>query len=344
MPAARGAARSVSKRTSKATIPVVRAREAYPVPVVLVSGKEDFFASTATSLIKQTLVLEDPELEVTELAASGYSAGELSSYVSPSLFLEPRLVLIDGSESCTDAFITDVLSYLETPVDGTTIVLRHRGGQRGKKLLDAIRSAPQGVAIEVSCEPLKANELVDFVMGEFTAERRRIVPQAAQQLVSAFNADLEELASACRQLMTLTEDVITEELIDKYYGGRVETTGFKIADAAIAGRVREALALARHGFSTGIHPVPTVAACANKLRTMAKVSDLRGTDAQLASQVGGAPWMIGQARRELRGWDDASLGRAIELVAETDHRVKGGSKDAEFAVERMLRMIATRQL
>lgn len=344
MPAARGAARSVSKRTSKATIPVVRAREAYPVPVVLVSGKEDFFASTATSLIKQTLVLEDPELEVTELAASGYSAGELSSYVSPSLFLEPRLVLIDGSESCTDAFITDVLSYLETPVDGTTIVLRHRGGQRGKKLLDAIRSAPQGVAIEVSCEPLKANELVDFVMGEFTAERRRIVPQAAQQLVSAFNADLAELASACRQLMTLTEDVITEELIDKYYGGRVETTGFKIADAAIAGRVREALALARHGFSTGIHPVPIVAACANKLRTMAKVSDLRGTDAQLASQVGGAPWMIGQARRELRGWDDASLGRAIELVAETDHRVKGGSKDAEFAVERMLRMIATRQL
>lgn len=344
MPAARGAARSVSKRTSKATIPVVRAREAYPVPIVLVSGKEDFFASTATSLIKQTLVLEDPELEVTELAASGYSAGELSSYVSPSLFLEPRLVLIDGAESCTDAFITDVLSYLETPVDGTTIVLRHRGGQRGKKLLDAIRSAPQGVAIEVSCEPLKANELVDFVMGEFTAERRRIVPQAAQQLVSAFNADLAELASACRQLMTLTEDVITEELIDKYYGGRVETTGFKIADAAIAGRVREALALARHGFSTGIHPVPIVAACANKLRTMAKVSDLRGTDAQLASQVGGAPWMIGQARRELRGWDDASLGRAIELVAETDHRVKGGSKDAEFAVERMLRMIATRQL
>lgn len=344
MPAARGAARSATKRTSKATIPVVRAREAYPVPVVLVSGKEDFFASTATSLIKQTLVLEDPELEVTELAASGYSAGELSSYVSPSLFLEPRLVLIDGSESCTDAFITDVLSYLETPVDGTTIVLRHRGGQRGKKLLDAIRSAPQGVAIEVSCEPLKANELVDFVMGEFTAERRRIVPQAAQQLVSAFNADLAELASACRQLMTLTEDVITEELIDKYYGGRVETTGFKIADAAIAGRVREALALARHGFSTGIHPVPIVAACANKLRTMAKVSDLRGTDAQLASQVGGAPWMIGQARRELRGWDDASLGRAIELVAETDHRVKGGSKDAEFAVERMLRMIATRQL
>ncbi|CAG7843810.1 hypothetical protein USB125703_00022 [Pseudoclavibacter triregionum] len=338
------AAKTGAKAGSKRTTPVVPHREIRPAPVVLISGAEDYFADAALTLLRRTLLAEDPELEVTELAAAEYAAGELSTYVSPSLFMEPRLVVVEGAEKMSDSLLEDGISYLEAPVDGTTLVIRHRSGVRGKKLLDAVRSAPEGTAIEVVCEPLKANELVDFVMSEFRAERRRIVPSAAGQLVAAFNADLSELAGACRQLMTLVDDIVTDDLVEEYYGGRVETTGFKIADAALAGRVRDALALARHGFSTGISPVPIVAAVAAKLRLMAKVSGLSGSDAQLAKTAGAAPWQVGQARRDLRGWDDGSLGRAIQLVAETDHRVKGASRDAEFAVERMLRKIAARDV
>ena len=177
---------------------------------------------------------------------------------------------------------------------------------------------------------------------EFRAEQRRIDPQAAAHLVAAFNTDLSELASACRQLIALTSGDVSERDVERYYGGRVETTGFKIADAAIAGRLRDALGLARHGLSQGVHPVPIVAAIAGKLRLMAKVSDQSGSDAQLAGQVGAAPWQVGQARRDLRGWDERSLARAISLTAETDFMVKGGSRDAEFAVERLLRKIASR--
>ncbi|GGA74746.1 DNA polymerase III subunit delta [Pseudoclavibacter endophyticus] len=324
-------------------IPQLAPREIRPAPVVLLSGPEDYFADLALDLLRRTLRLEDPSLEVTELDAATYAAGALVTFVSPSLFMEPRLVIVEGVEKCTDALVADSIRYIETPVEGTTIVFRHSSGARGKKLLDAIRAA-KDVAIEVPCPKPKANELLDIVHGEFRAEHRRIEPQAASQLVAAFNTDLAELASACRQLIAVTTDDVTERDVERYYGGRVETTGFKIADAAIAGRLRDALGLARHGMSQGVHPVPIVAAVAGKLRLMAKVSDQRGSDAQLAGAAGAAPWQVGQARRDLRDWDDRMLGRAIVLTAETDQMVKGGSRDAAFAVERLLRRIAARDL
>lgn len=336
-------ASSAAKKPTKSAIPVLGPREVRPAPVVLVSGPEEYFADLAIGLLKRTLKLEDPSLEVTEVEASSYTGGALTTLVSPSLFMEARLVIISGVQTCTDALIVDGLRYLEQPVDGTTLVFRHASGVRGKKLLDGIRAA-KDLAIEVTCPKPKANELVDLVMAEFRAERRRIDPAAASQLVAAFNADVAELAAAAQQLMAVTTDEVTEREVERYYGGRVETSGFKIADAALAGRVRDALALANHGFATGVHPVPIVAAVAAKLRMMAKVSDQHGSDAQLAKIAGASPWQVSQARRDLRDWDDAKLGRAIVLVAETDHRVKGASRDAEFAVERLLRKIATRDV
>ena len=336
------APKKASKPSAKSRIQQVHWRESRPAPVVLVSGPEDFFAHEAITGLRTLLRTEDPSLEVTELDASSAAPGELTTVVSPSLFMEPRFVVAENVHQTGDAFLEEALSYLEYPVEGTTLVLRHASGVRGKKLLDAVRAMPD--AIEISCVALKANEQFDFVVAEFRAGGRRVQPQAAQALIAAFNTDLAELAAVCRQLMSVSpEPEISVELVERYYGGRVETTGFKVADAAIAGRVADALSLTRAGFDTGLNPVPIVAAIAMKLRTMAKVSDLGGSDAQLAGQVGAAPWQVGQARRELRGWSDQELGSAIRLTAETDWLVKGGSRDAEFAVERLVRRIAARE-
>jgi DNA polymerase-3 subunit delta len=87
-----------------------------------------------------------------------------------------------------------------------------------------------------------------------------------------------------------------------------------------------------------------VAAFASKLRTMAKVSGARGGSGQVAQQFGLAPWQVDRARRDLQGWDDAGLGRCIELLAETDAAVKGAGRDPVFALERMVGAISARGL
>jgi DNA polymerase-3 subunit delta len=160
--------------------------------------------------------------------------------------------------------------------------------------------------------------------------------------VAAFSTDLAELAGACGQLLADTAEDITETGVERYYSGRVETSAFRVADAAVAGRYAEALVLLRHALASGTDPVPLVAVFASKLRTMAKLAGSHGPSRQLAQRFGLAPWQVDRARRDLQGWSDAGLGRCIELVAETDAQVKGAGRDPVFALEHLIDAVSRR--
>ncbi len=325
-----------------ARIPQLAWDKVRPAPVVLVSGTEEFLAERAIALLRDILRAEDASLEVSDIAADTYAPGELATLASPSLFGEPRLVRVTGVEKCTDAFIAETLSYLEAPAADCYLVLRHAGGVRGKKLLDALRSGLGG-GIEVVCAELKKeSDKLDFVSAEFRTAGRRISPGAVRALVSAFAEDLAELAAACRQLLADAGEEITEATVERYYSGRVETNAFRVADTAIAGRHGEALVLLRHALASGADPVPIVAAFASKLRTMAKVSGARGSSGQLAQQFGLAPWQVDRAKRDLQGWTEEGLARGIQLLAETDAQVKGAGRDPVFALERMVNVVSAR--
>ena len=325
-----------------AKIPQLAWNRVRPAPVVLVSGPEGFLAERAIRALRDLLKAEDPSLEIHDLEADQYTPGELITLASPSLFDEPRLIRVVNVEKCTDAFITETLAYLEHPADDTYLVLRHAGGVRGKKLLDAIR-AGAGSGIEIACLELKKDqEKSEFAAAEFSAAGRRVTGGAIRALVSAFADDLSELASACQQLLADDADEITEVTVERYYSGRVETNAFKVADAAIAGRRGEALVLLRHALASGADPVPIVAAFASKVRTMAKLSGQNAPAGQLASTFGLAPWQVDRARRDLQGWTESGLSTSIEAIADTDAQIKGLGRDPVYALERMIGVIADR--
>lgn len=250
---------------------------------------------------------------------------------------------IRSVEKCSDAFLAEALAYLENPQEGATVVLRHTGASvRGKKLLEAIRSGSGG-GVEVACPAIKRDsDRYDFAASEFREAGRRIAPAALRALVGAFSDDLTELAAACQQLVNDVEGDITEQIVERYYGGRVETSAFTVADTAIAGRYGEALLALRQALDSGADPVPMVAAIAMKLRTMARVAGTREPSRQLATRLGMKDWQVDRARRDLSGWTQDSLGLAIQATARADAEVKGASRDAVFALERLVTVIATR--
>ncbi len=324
-------------------IPQISWRQPQPAPIVLVSGPEEVCAERAIAGIRDFLRAEDASLEVSDLRADDYASGSLLALTSPSLFGEPRLVRISGVEKCSDSFLTEALAYLDAPQDGATVVLRHTGSSvRGKKLLDAIR-AGQGSGIEIACPAVKRDsDRFDFAAGEFQSAHRKIAPLALRGLVGAFADDLTELAAACQQLIADVPGDITEQIVERYYGGRVETSAFTVADTAIAGRYGDALVALRHALASGADPVPLVAAIASKLRTMARVAGSREPARALAARLGMKDWLVDRARRDLTGCNETSLGMAIQAAARADAEVKGASRDPVFAVERLVTVIATR--
>ena len=340
MATARASAKT--KTASKARIPQLEWTDARPAPVVLVSGPEAFLADRASQAIRAALTAATEELEVHDVDASGYTAGELFTIASPSLFAEPRLIRVEGVEKCSDAFLEDAKRYVAEPAEDTTLVLRHSGGQRGKALLDLVRGGAGG-GVEVICPEVKKDQdRLAFAQAEFRRLGAQITPGALRMIVAAYSGGIGELAGACAQLVSDAGARITEDEVGRATEGRVETNAFKVADAATAGRAADALVLLRQALSTGTDPIPMLAALNMKVRAMARVFGAGGPSGQLAKELGMAPWQVERAQRELRGWREEDLARCIDLGAETEWRLKGGSRDPEYALEKYLLFVARR--
>jgi len=305
--------------------------DAKPAPLVFVVGPENYLAAKAIRGIRDQLREQFEQLEISEIPEGGYSAGELFNFASPSLFAEPRLVLIQGG---AEGLLEDLKSLLENPVEDCTVVVRlpNMVGHSGK-----IRKELAKQALSVSCEELKKDaERIDFVKREFARAKVPIEQPAIRALIGAFTSDLGELGAACSQL-TSTHNKVSLGDVEVAFGGRVETNAFKIADAALAGNAAEAIRLFRHGFSTGIDSVALVAALSMRIRQLARLfNDRNAAPATLGMQ----PWQIDKARKELSGWQEEQLAGLVRLAAQTDADVKGASRDPEYSVEKLLLAMA----
>ncbi len=248
------------------------------------------------------------------------------------------MVVVEELEALGEDFQQDALRYIAAPDPEVCVVFLHAGAVRGKKVLDALRQAgaPEFTAAAVK----KAGDFVDFAAAELSRAGARAPEPAVRALVDAVGNDLSELAAACAQLASDVGTSVTVEDVTRYYGTRVNATGFAVADAAAVGKSAEALALVRHALASGTDPVPLVAALGAKLRTMAKVGASRGRSLDPVRDLGLAPWQVDRARRDLRGWDADRVAAAIEAVAEADAQVKGAGRHPRYAIERAVREVA----
>ncbi len=302
------------------------------VGLALLLGGEAILADRAIS----ELISQNPGAQLSTIDGSESEVGAITDALAPSLFGESRIVVIRELQDLSADQQEEVTGYLADSDANVLLVLWHKGGVKGKALLDKIKKLNPTV---VACDVLKKeSEKLEFVQREFSRLQRKITSGAIQDLVDALGSDLRELGGACSQLASdvLAGKVIDEADVARYYQGRTETTGFEVADAVIDGRMDEALISLRNALATGVDPVLIISALASSLRTLAKVSGAsRGMKAfDLASSLGLPPWQIDKARRQLGGWNPNSLSQAVITVAQTDADIKGAAADPAYALER----------
>jgi DNA polymerase-3 subunit delta len=302
-------------------------------PLVLVTGPEEVLVDRAVAAVVASARAADAD--VVSLDAATYEPGAVTVHASPSLFGGRTCIVVRDLQDAADDLQDDVVALVKDPAPEVSLVLVHRGGPRGKRVLDAARKAGAEV---VDCPAVKSDrDKGEFVQREFASARRTITSEGVRALVEAVGRDLRELAAACAQLVADTEGTVDDAVVDTYHGGKVEATGFRVADAAVAGQQGEALRLLRHAIATGVDPVPIVAVLASQLRQLVKVGSAgRGSSAQLARSLGMAPWQVDKARRVVGHWTGEGLAVAVQAVAAADFEVKGGGRDPVYAVERAI--------
>ncbi|WP_214108905.1 DNA polymerase III subunit delta [Acrocarpospora catenulata] len=313
---------------------------ANPAAVTLVIGDEELLADRAVGEVVAEVRAEGGDAEVHDLVGGKVELGEVTRLTSPSLFGDRTVIVIRSAQDLGKDVITEVVKYAGNPSDDAALVLMHPGGVKGKALVDGVKKA--GAHVVTVTKLTKAGERIDFIRAEVRRAGRTITPGAAQALLDAVGSDLRELAAACGQLAFDTPGKgIGEDAVARYHRGRVEVTGFTVADLAVEGRLGEALEQLRWALATGVAPVLIVSALAGGLRSLAKVAGAprNANENQLAGQLGMPPWKIRNARRQLNGWGPEGLSRAIQAVAAADEQVKGAGTDPAYALENTVQTI-----
>lgn len=354
--------------------------------VLLLGKQEVFASRALTALRRQAVAqseaagdMEPPE--ATEITAVDYEPGTLAQLLSPSLFGGAPLVIVRGLENASADLLADLAGYLQRCLEGqqpaARLLLWHAGGVRGKKVLDLVKKLAAGgsggaggaaagsrgasgatnsagsgepVAVIYSCDELKRrDEKLRFLGSEGERLGRRLAPDAAAALVDALGNEFGELVAVSDQLLETAGDLqeaLTLQDVQVYLQGRVETTGFDIADAAVAGNVGAALARLRHALGIGVEPVLIVTAMGMKVRQLLQLSQPPAPSLQTSGLLDDVKpvndWVARQLRPVLSQWDDHNLGLALTAVAEADFAVKGGSRDAHYALEAMVLEVCRR--
>ena len=310
--------------------------------IYLILGPESALAERA--LTKLQAELKDEKCEVTTLFAGDTIVGDIADALAPSLFSERRALIIRDLQDLPEDNRVEITRYIEAPDQLTTLIFVHKGGVKGKALIDAIKKVKPQI---IACEALKKEaEKSDFVKALFLDLGRKASPAAVAALVGALGNDLRELAGAVTQISAdAPAGVIDEMMVDKFHQGRIETTGFDVADATLDGNLPAALIALRSALETGTDPVMITSAIASSLRSLAKVSGANRNQKsfELAGALGMAPWQIDKARRQLNRWNPGQIADAVGAIAMADAEVKGAASDPIYALEKAVTKIASSQ-
>jgi DNA polymerase-3 subunit delta len=313
-----------------------------PPALRLVLGEEELLVERAVLDIAAEVRAADPATELRRLRAAELTPAELAGTLSPSLFAESRVIVLQAAHEAGKELAAAIVGQATDLPEGLVLVVQHAGGARGKGLVDDLRAA--GAAVTRCDRVTRADERADFVRGEVRRVGGRITPEAVSAILEAVGSDLRELAAAANQLVADTGGTIDERGVRRYHRGRAETTGFAVADKAVAGDRSGALEALRWALVLGVAPVLVADALADALRTLAKVGAAgRGDPNRLAGSLGMPPWKVRKAQSQVRAWRPEALASAFAAAAEVNADVKGAAADPGYALERaVLRICAAR--
>ena len=303
-------------------------------------GDEDLLVERAVSDILRAARASagTEDVPVNRLRAGDVSTHELAELLSPSLFADERVVVLEAAaEAGKDAAALIAAAAADLP-PGTLLVVVHSGGGRAKALAGQLREL--GAHTHPAAKITKAAERADFVRAEFRALKIKADEDTVVAMLESVGSDIRELAAACSQLVADTAGQVDAAAVRRYHSGKAEVTGFEIADKAVAGDVAGSAEALRWAMSRGVPHVLLADALAEAVHAIARIGPLSGDPYRLAGELGMPPWRVQKAQKQARRWSRDKVATAIRLVATLNGDVKGAAADPDYVLEVTVRKVA----
>ncbi|MCR4721123.1 MAG: DNA polymerase III subunit delta [Lachnospiraceae bacterium] len=250
-------------------------------------------------------------------------------------FASYRVILIDEcklSEN-TDAFI----SLLETMPDSTLIIMTEKSVDKKTKLYKAV--AKYGYACDLS--EITDQNRADFITREFRKYGKSISSSDAYYFMEYVGGDLYNLMNEADKVASLTEgrDRITRSDIEEVCFMQTENKIFDIMGEISVGHTENVMEICADLMYLKENPMKILRLLANEYLRLATLKELKnkGLSAGSIAQITKTPEWLAKKRLGLAArMDTKKIKKGIELIGDTEQKVKSGDLDMQTGLEIML--------
>ncbi len=256
-----------------------------------------------------------------------------------SMFGDRRIVLVENADGFVKTFRSGLERYLDKPARTSLLILDVKSWPKNTKL--ARRVSQIGLAVE--CGTLSGSALVNWLQNLAVSRyEKQIDKDTASLMVSLAGDDLGILQQELSKLASLTGDtaVITSEDVRQAVGDwRVQTT-WAMLDAVRDGQVGEAIVSLNRLLASGEAAPRIMGGISFVFRKFAEATERARQTRDVRSALTAAgvfPSAVTPAEAYLRRIGYGRASRILQLLADTDAELKGGSRvDEQRQLERLL--------
>jgi DNA polymerase III subunit delta len=256
------------------------------------------------------------------------------------LSFEPatRYLLVDGVDAWKAGQLGPLESALADLPPDTVLVLIARG-KAAKSLSKAVENAGGETREYAAPKPW---ELPKWCVGHARELGLQLDPEAAKELVARVGSSQQRLSRELEKIgLALHPSVnITSSDVERLAASDTAPGAYDLADALVAGDLRETLALAEQLEEYGERPGRLIYTVVRRLREVHHAASLLAAgmpDAKVGESLKGPPWATKKVIAKAKKADVATLERAICVFADLEVELRGGGdvrvdEDAAFSV------------
>jgi DNA polymerase-3 subunit delta len=289
-------------------------------PVTLLWGEDTFLVrEAALALLGST--------KATEVDAAEWQGGELQGLATPSLFGEPRALLINDAKSLRKDTLEEISRYLEAPDPDATLVLASVVAERGK--VPAGLQKLVGSIGEVRKVDIARKELEPWLVARAKQRGLDLAIPGARALVETLGPEPGQLVAALEQLQDVfAGQRVGPREIAQQFRGLGEQKTWDLCDRAFGKDLPGAIRSLRAIEEGGDDPLMVLGGIAARLRDLMKVRSLpeRMPPAEVAKEAGlRFDWQARRYQQQARNFSMAHLVALHDAITEADRALKSGA-------------------
>jgi DNA polymerase-3 subunit delta len=289
-------------------------------PVTLLWGED-------TYLLREAALGILGETNATEVDAAAWQGDELQGLVTPSLFGEPRALLVNDARSLRKETVEQIARYLEAPDPAATLVLACVVAERGKVPVGLQRLVePVG---EVRKVDIARKELEPWVVTQAKARELDLAIPGARALVETLGPEPGQLVAALEQLQdAFPGQRVGPREVAQQFRGLGEQKTWDLCDRAFGKDLPGAIRSLRAIEEGGDDSLMVLGGIAARLRDLLKVRSLpeRMPPAQVAKEAGlRFDWQARRYQQQARNFSMTQLVALHDRITEADRALKSGA-------------------